>query len=733
YLLQLPQEVPLRGIRDIRSSLRKAELGGILEPDELLDVLSTLNAGRRIKNYLLNCEQKFPHLQELASKIILVKELEEEISSCIGESGEVLDSASAELAAIRRQIQVYQNRIREKLDNIIHSSSMQKMLQEPIITIRNDRYVIPLKQEYKGQFSGIIHDQSASGATLFIEPMVIVEMNNQLRQLKVKEEAEIKKILQLLANKIGSYSQELKINIKCLAKIDFIFAKGRLSEKFDGVEPILNKEGYFKIVAGRHPLLTGNVVPISLELGKNFRTLIITGPNTGGKTVSLKTVGLFVLLAQSGLHVPAKYGTELTVFSNLFCDIGDEQSIEQNLSTFSSHMKNIIDIVHRADYNSLVLLDELGAGTDPTEGAALARAILEYFHNKGIKTIATTHYSELKSFAFSQPEVENASVEFDAESLRPTYRLLIGLPGRSNAFYISSRLGLPQEIVDRARSMLSEEELKIENMIEDIQENKRISLREREEAEKIKLELASLKNKLELERRKWDEEKEKIRAKAREEALQLIKRTKRQAEEIIQELKRASQEAAEREKQLIIQKTKERINNLHSELSEQYPKQVGSRGPVPKKLKAGELVFVHSLNQKGQVVAEPDQDGQVVVQIGILKINTKLTDLERIQEEIKVGGTEKGIGKILSSKTTDISPELDLRGMNSDDALQELEKYLDDAYLAGLKEARINHGKGTGVLRNSVQQYLQGHRLVSEYRLGKYGEGGDGVTIVKFE
>lgn len=733
FLLQQPDEVPLRGIKDVRTAIRKAEIGGLLQPNELLELFSTLSAGRKIKKYLLNQEQLYPHLQKIGETIVSLKPVEDEISRCIGENGDILDTASLELASVRRQIQINQNRVREKLENIIHNPSMQKILQEPIITIRNDRYVLPVKQECKSQFPGIIHDQSASGATLFIEPMAILEINNQLRQLLLREETEISRILLSLTGRVASYAEEIKLNIECLAQLDFIFAKGRLSRNWSAVKPILNDLGYIKIIEGRHPLLTGEVVPIDLELGGKFRTLVITGPNTGGKTVSLKTVGLFTLLAQAGLHIPAKHGTELAVFGSVFCDLGDEQSIEQSLSTFSSHMTNIVKIVNKVDSDSLVLLDELGAGTDPTEGAALAIAILEYFHSKNARTIATTHYSQLKNFAFTHSEVENASVEFDAETLKPTYRLLIGLPGRSNAFYISSRLGLPEVLVDKARSMLSEEDLKLEKMIEAIQENERISFRDREEAQKLKFELIRLKQQFDIERRKWDAEKEKIMVRAKDEALQIVKRAKRESEEIIQELKKASQETAEQERRKLIQQSKEKMRVLRSTLGNFYVKPTRVRGAVPKRLKIGELVFIHSLNQKGQVLTKPDQNGQLQVQVGILKVNVKLNDLERIDEEIRISGTEKGLGKILTAKTASISPELDLRGMNADDALQELEKYLDDGYISGIETARIIHGKGTGVLRQSVQQHLQNHKQVSEYRLGKYGEGGDGVTIVKFK
>ncbi len=732
-ILRFYPDLPLGGIRDIRGILRKVEIGGILEPTELLEVADTVLASRRLKTFLLEAKGTYPVLKDLAASLGMFRQLEDQVARCIMGGGEVAGHASDKLASLRTQIKTNQNRVKDRLDHVLRSSEYQKMLQENIITMRGDRYVVPVKHEYRGQFAGIIHDQSASGATLYIEPIAVVEINNELRRLLVAEKQEIVRILAQLTNLVKANLEEIKETTQLLGQLDFIFAKAFLSQRMDAVEPRLNQWGNLNIIKGRHPLLKGDVVPVSIHLGKEFDILIITGPNTGGKTVTLKTVGLFSLMAQAGLQVPAEVGTELTVFSQVFSDIGDEQSIEQSLSTFSSHMTNIISILERADASSLVLMDELGSGTDPTEGAALAMAILDEFHSRGTKVIATTHYSELKTFAYRQERMENASVEFNIETLRPTYRLLIGQPGRSNAFEISARLGLPRTIVDHAKSHLSQEAVEVADLIENLEANQRAAEREKEEAYRLRDEVARLKKEYQGLKEELENKKARILEKANEEAYRIIREARHETDGVIKDLKEAMAAEGEKGKLLAMQEAREKLKLLHGKAAQRTENQAkNAPGQVPREVKLGQEVFIPKLNQKGHVTSKPGENGEVQVQVGIMKINVALEDLRTVAQETKA--VEKtGAGRLMMNKSANIAKEIDLRGLTVDEATLEVEKYLDDAYLAGLPQVYLIHGKGTGTLREAIKDLLSKYPHVKSSRMGGHGEGGTGVTVVELK
>lgn len=729
---------PLGGIHDISSEIKRAEIGSSLSPGSLLKVADTLRAARRLRSFIKQDKEdeelQYGILGQLIASLNVYKNIEDSIFNAIISEEEISDNASPVLKNIRRQIEGKNEAIKNKLNSIINSNTYRKYLQDAIITIRQDRYVVPVKQEYKSNFPGLIHDQSASGATLFIEPMAIVELNNELRTLKIKERQEIERILAELTEMIAQQSEGIKENQKILAKLDFIFAKGKLALEMKGTKPILNNKGFINIKKGRHPLLkTDTVVPIDFNLGKSFNTLVITGPNTGGKTVTLKTVGLLTLMGQSGLQIPADYGSHIAVFNSVFADIGDEQSIEQSLSTFSSHMTNIVDILKRVETNSLVLFDELGAGTDPTEGAALAMAILDYLHNKGIRTIATTHYSELKLYALTTEGLKNASVEFDVETLSPTYRLLIGVPGKSNAFEISKRLGLQDFIIDTAKDMLTKENIEFEDVLARIEKDRRISEKNREESERLKQEIDKLKSELSEKKEKLEKRREDIIREAKIEARKILKEAKEEADTIIKELREISTQV-EKERNKKIQEAKDKLkgklDNLESELSEKIL--VSKNKKPPKNLKPGDEVIILNLNQKGQVLSKPDQEGNLTVQAGIMKINVHISNLQRIKED-KESKTSNKVKTMVKTKVKSIGTELDLRGKTLEEAMLDVDKYLDDAYIAGLKEVTIIHGKGTGVLREGIKQLLKSHRHVKSFRLGKYGEGGSGVTVVQLK
>lgn len=730
---------PMGGVHDIRAILKRVDLGSVLSPGELLKVADVLSASRSLKAYGSDnvVIDGGNVVNDLINCLEINKRIEEKIKLAIVNEEELADNASPALNDIRRKIKDAQNSIKDKLNEIIRSSRYQKFMQEAIVTMRGDRYVIPVKQEYRSEIPGLIHDASSSGATVFIEPMAVVEANNNIRQLKIKEQAEIERILYELTADVSSILTGLKANMSTLARLDFIFAKAKLSIYYKCVCPRLNNDRRIRIKKGRHPLLDQKtVVPIDLWIGDKFKTLVITGPNTGGKTVTLKTAGLFTLMAQAGLHIPANEGTEVCVFDRVFADIGDEQSIEQSLSTFSSHMKNIVNILKNANDSSLVLFDELGAGTDPTEGAALAMAILECLHQMGCITIATTHYSELKVYAISTMGVENACCEFDVETLKPTYKLLIGVPGKSNAFAISKRLGLTDDIIERAKEFLTQEDIKFEDLLMNIEKNRSESEKERIIAQNYRIEVEKLKKELEEQRRKLNDQKEKLLKEAREEARKILINAKEEAENILSEMKRIEreQEALEKRKEAetLRIKLKNRINDIEGSLAESIMPKHGYAKP-PENLKPGESVMIINLNQKGTVINSPDENGEAVIQAGIMKINVHITNLRRIDEQKEEIQKAIGIGKIGNIKAKTISTEMDLRGLTLDDALESVDKYLDDAAIAGLSEVTLIHGKGTGILRNGIHQFLRTNHHVKSFRLGKFGEGETGVTVVELK
>ena len=727
---------PLYGIHSIAPEVRRVEIGGALSPGGLLKVSDSLRVSRGLKNYIKESKEdkasNFPLVERLVEGLSVFKHIEDEINNAIISENDISDNASSTLRNLRRQMISKNESIKDKLNSIISSQTNKKYLQDNIVTMREGRYVIPVKSENRGQVPGLIHDMSSSGATIFVEPIAIVNLNNELRELELKEREEIERILRELSNLVAEEAESILNNQKILQELDFIFAKGKLAIDMKATKPILNQKGYINIKKARHPILNAkDVVPIDVYIGKEFNSLIITGPNTGGKTVTLKTVGLLTLMAQSGIHIPADFNSEIAVFDQVFADIGDEQSIEQSLSTFSSHMVNIVDILKNVEYNSLILFDELGAGTDPTEGAALAMSILDHLLKLNVRTIATTHYSQLKMYALTTEKVKNASVEFDVETLSPTYKLLIGVPGKSNAFEISKRLGLGEYIIDYARDLISNENVEFEDVLQAIEKDRLATEANRAEAEKYRLEVERLKEDLAVKKDKTKEMRDKILQKAKEDARNILKVAKEDADSLVGELREISSEI-EKDRNKKIQeaqdKLKAKLNKAEGEVSSNILN-VKAKKP-PKNLKAGETVEVLTFNQKGTVLDEPDDNGNVRIQVGIMKITAHITALKRANsdEEERVRGSNK---TIMSSKSKDISAEIDLRGKNLDEAFLELDKYLDNAYIAGLKQINIIHGKGTGVLRDGIKGYLRGHKHVRASRFGVYGEGGDGVTIVE--
>lgn len=729
-VIRLKGQPPLGGIRDIIASVKRAQIGGMLNELELLDVASTVYGGRRFKKFIedmIENEIELPILEQLVGAITPLTDLEREIKMCIDDHGHVLDSASPTLRTIRHQIKSHEASVRSKLESMIRSSSTQKMLSDSIITIRNDRYVIPVKQEYRSNFGGLIHDQSASGATLFIEPQSVVAINNQLREIRVKEKQEIEKILIALSAAVAEVGEELVQNVRVLAEVDFIFAKAFYAKAQKASQPKLNDIGFINMKKARHPLIGHEeVVPIDIELGKNYSSIVITGPNTGGKTVTLKTTGLLTLMMQSGLHVPVDEGSEMAIFQSIFADIGDEQSIEQSLSTFSSHMVNIIDILEHVDHESLVLFDELGAGTDPTEGAALAIAILDDVYQRGARIVATTHYSELKAYAYNRPGAINASVEFDVETLSPTYRLLIGVPGRSNAFAISKRLGLHNEIIEKAKAQISTETNKVENMISSLETSQKLAEKEMEEAVKIREEAEVLRKELADKFAQFEHEKERLIEQAQRKAQEVVETAKEEADFIIEELRELQKEAnVVKEHQLI--DAKKRLEEAAPKVKEKKKKGVVKN--IIKELLPGDEVQVLSFNQKGHIV-EKTSDREFLVQVGIMKMKVALEDLQLIDRPKAV---EKKPVATVRGSSHHVKPELDLRGERFEDAMMRVEKYLDDALLAGYSQVSIIHGKGTGALRKGVLQLLKTHPHVKSSKMAGMNEGGLGNTIVEFK
>lgn len=729
---------PLFGIHSIKGEIRRVEIGGSLSPGGLLKIGDSLRVSRALKNYIKETKEdkvsNYPIIEGLVESLRVYKNIEESIANAIISENEISDNASSNLRSIRRQIISKNDAVQAKLNSIINSQSYKKYLQDSIVTMREGRYVVPVKQENRGSVPGLVHDMSSSRATVFIEPMAVVDLNNELRELEIKEQEEIEKILADLSVLVGEESEGILQNQDILQSLDVIFAKGKLALEMNATRPILNKKGYINIKKARHPLLDSKeVVPIDIYLGDDFSSLIITGPNTGGKTVSLKTVGLLTLMGQSGLHIPADFNSELAVFSQVFADIGDEQSIEQSLSTFSSHMVNIVDILNQVEEDSLVLFDELGAGTDPTEGAALAMSILDHLLRMNTRTIATTHYSQLKIYALTTENVSNASVEFDVQTLRPTYKLLIGVPGKSNAFEISQRLGLQNFIIDYAKDLISQENIEFEDVLQAIEKDRRQTEEDKEEASRLKKEIEDLKEDLRKEKEKTEDLRDKVLRKAREEAKDLLREAKEESDLIISEL-RDLKNVVGKERNKRIQDAQDmlrsRIREVDSSMAEEVLN-VKAKEP-PKNLKIGETVEVLSLGQKGEVLSLPDESGNLSVQVGIMKVNVHLSSLRRT-DSYESERSQTKTKTIISSKSKTIKNEIDLRGRNIEEAILELDKYLDDAYIAGLKEVNIIHGKGTGALREGLTQYFRQHNFIKSSRLGKHGEGGSGVTIVELK
>ncbi|HHV11816.1 MAG TPA: endonuclease MutS2 [Clostridiales bacterium] len=730
--------VSFGGIHDIRPSLMRLKVGSSLSAAELLHISSDLDATLRLKAYggytgKDGEEQTEDSLTEYFSGLEPLTPLNNEIKRCIISEEEIADDASPALKSVRRSIRVANDRIHTELSSILGSS--KTMLQDNLITMRNGRYCLPVRAEFKSQFQGMIHDQSSSGSTLFIEPMAIVRLNNELRELAIKEQEEIEKVLAELSNVAAEYTESLEYNFSTLSELDFIFARASLSKQMKGSEPMFNSKGIINIKKGRHPLIDSRkVVPIDIHLGRDFTMLIITGPNTGGKTVTLKTVGLLTLMGQAGLHIPAFDGSELAVFEEVYADIGDEQSIEQSLSTFSSHMTNIVKILDQADDRSLVLFDELGAGTDPTEGAALAMSILSHLHKRNIRALATTHYSELKIYALSTEGVANASCEFDLETLRPTYRLLIGIPGKSNAFAISSKLGLPDYIIADAKELIGTKDKSFEDVISDLESSRITIEREQDAIAKYKAEIEQLKKSLARKNESFDASRERMLNEAKEQAAKILLDAKEYADQSIRKYNKWLQEGGNiKDMESERGSLREKLNDQQASQFKKAAKQ--NKKPPVKDLKIGTPVNVISLGLKGTISTLPNAKGDLYVQMGILRSQVNLKDIEILEEEIiaEQNYNKTQSGKIKMSKSANIHPDINLIGKTVDEALPELDKYLDDAYLAHLPQVTIIHGRGTGALKNAVHAHLKKLNYVKSYRVGGFGEGDHGVTIVEFK
>ena len=727
--------VSFGGVHDVGASVKRLEIGSSLNTVELLHISSLLTAAARVKNYY---EDTTDSLTGYFHALEPLTPLNTEIKRCILSEDEISDDASANLRSIRRQKVLAAERIHTELNKMLNSSSVRNCLQDFVITSRSGRYCLPVKAEYKSQVPGMVHDQSATGSTLFIEPAAVVKLNNDIRELELKEQAEIEAILAELSAKASEFTDELLTDFQVLTTLDFIFAKAQMSKQYKCSCPVMNTNNYINIKKGRHPLIDPHkVVPIDIYLGKNFNLLIITGPNTGGKTVSLKTVGLLTLMAQSGLHIPALDHSELAVFDNVFADIGDEQSIEQSLSTFSSHMTNTVSILKEADAHSLILFDEIGAGTDPTEGAALAISILNDLHKRGITTMATTHYSEIKVYALTTDGVENACCEFDVESLRPTYRLLIGIPGKSNAFAISKKLGLPDYIIKDASARMDADDVQFEDLLSDLEHSRITIEKERAEINAYKQEIQQLKDELKTKSDRLDERRDKILRKANEEAAAILKDAKEYADQTIKTMNKHGMTVKELEKQRSA--IRDKMNKRQEKLSVQAAKPKAHKAHDISEFKVGTHVRVLSMNLIGTVTAPPSPKGEITVQMGSLSTKTKINNLEILvgykdpEEAKKAPKGAGGSGKIKMSKAASISHEINLLGLTVDEAVAKLDKYLDDAYISRIPQVRIVHGIGTGALRNGVTAYLRGVPYIKSFRLGEIGEGDTGVTIVDFK
>lgn len=729
---------PLYGVKDIHSEVKRAQMGGSLSPEGLLKIAETLRCAHGLQEYFLdteeNDEDSYPLVKDLVYNLSYFEYIEKDIYKAIISEDEISDDASPKLRTIRIEKKRKAEGIKSKLNSMITSEANKRYLQDSIYTVRDGRYVVPVKREFKAEVPGMVHDMSSSGATLFVEPMAVVELNNQIRELDLEEQREIERILRVLSEKVADKARELSKNEGILKKMDFIFAKGKLALRQNASKPLLNADGIINLKKARHPLLDPqSVVPIDIFIGEDFDTLVVTGPNTGGKTVSLKTVGLLTAMAQSGLFIPAGENSQLAVFENIYADIGDEQSIEQSLSTFSSHMVNIVDILDRFEDNSLLLFDELGAGTDPTEGSVLAIAILENLRRKDVRTIATTHYNQLKVYAMTTPGVQNASMEFDIESLSPTFRLLIGIPGKSNAFEISRRLGLGEEIISSAKDLVEAENIQFEDMLGEIEKNKEIIERERQEVEISRAETKRLEEKAQAYKDKTEDMREDLLDQARREAREIIRQAKDEAKLVIDEIKEISKNLDSDSARRLGQATemlRQSEKKLNDKIGSDFLKLEEEK--TSKDLKVGDSVAIPSLKQEGVILTDEDPAGKVMVQVGIMKMSLPKSTLVPIQGQAKSTSEEK-TKKIYSAKAKYIKKEIDLRGMNVEDAIFKLDKYLDDAYLSGLKSVEVIHGKGTGALREGLQPYFKKHRHIKKTRYGNLDEGGDGVTIVELK
>ena len=766
YILK-QHDIPLSPVSDISQIIKKIDIGGILNIPELINISDILRVSRRLKDSFFNGAiepDTSPILYSYFDSLYTNFKIEEEINRCIKNEDELDDRASQELYKIRKEIKDSEAKIKDKLNSILHSSS--KYLQDAVVTFRNDRYVIPVKQEYRSEVPGLIHDSSATGSTIFVEPTAVFNLNNDIRELKIKEEQEVERILALLTQMVTPISESLSYGLKQIGAIDFAFAKGKYSLAINAFPPKFNTNSqnhlnttntgevnknttnifkfnnkatsstkYCNLKKARHPLIDPDkVVPIDIWFGKDYNSLIITGPNTGGKTVTLKTVGLLALMAQAGLHIPANEGSELPIFKNIYTDIGDEQSIEQSLSTFSAHMTNLVSIINKITSEDLVLIDEIGSGTDPVEGAAIAMSILEYLHKVDCVTIATTHYSELKTFAIQTPGIENASCEFDVETLRPTYKLLIGIPGKSNAFAISKKLGLNENILNRANEFLSEENIKFEDVLSDMEHDRRKAQEERELSQKLLKEATQTREKIEEEKTKFEKQKSEILTKAKQQARDLLIDAEEEAKDIIRELtniKKSNKENANKqaeEKRLALKKS---ISEIQKDLA--LPSTSSESKFKPEEIINGMTVYIPSLDQEATICKIPDKKGNVVVQSGIVKLNIHMSQIEPIKKPVKAPTSKVTINSMIKSKAKDITTEVKLLGMTVDEALPTLEKYLDDAYLSGVGVVRVVHGKGTGALRKGVHDFLKKNPHVRTFRLGVYGEGDSGITIVEMK
>lgn len=731
--------LPTGGLYDIREALLLAKKGGSLTMRQLLEVQNVLGISSEVVAFMHDdALPELKHIGEMVDLIVEFTALEKEISRCILTEDEMADNASPKLKDIRRSIHQQNQAIKNKLSRIITSSSNKTYLQDAIVTMRDGRYVIPVKQEYRSFFPGMVHDQSKGGATLFIEPQGVVELNNKLRELEVEEQLEIARILAELSSRVAEHYREIRSNLELLTKLDFIMAKGKLSCKMHASEPKIDTDGELRLISARHPLIEyKKAVPVDIRIGGDYRTLIITGPNTGGKTVSLKTAGLLVMMAQSGLHIPASHASTLPIFGEVFADIGDEQSIEQSLSTFSSHMKNIVSIIDKASYDSLVLVDELGAGTDPTEGAALAIAILERFYDSGALTMATTHYNELKKYALATSGVENAAMEFDVEALTPTYRLLIGVPGKSNAFEISKKLGLSESVIERASEHIKHGDMEFENVISSIEDDKRKAAADRLDAESMRAEIEERLKKLEEKEKAISEKRADIIAEAKREARELLRETKSAVKDVQKDLRRLQKSGANTNLNTgALEKSRRKINEAEDLVSEKVVKQVNSEPVSADTLKIGDRVKLLTIGQNGTILSLPDEKGNLMINIGALKVKARLQDLMLINEgkdRKPQAKSSSKYGSLLRSKSSSVSASINVMGKNLEDALADVEKYLDDVYMAGLDMVSIIHGRGGGILKDGIRQMLKRKKYVDSYGAASYNDGGEGVTIVRMK